>query len=307
MAKENFDSIYSEPDPRAYYETLGDLGYEIPAHSATLFGQVAGIVGDGRPAKVIDLCCSYGVNSAPLKYEVSFDEVLAHYTDAAVAPLGREELIARDRAWLAERPRAEAPTVVGVDVSAPAIEYACAAGLLDVGIVEDLESGEPSDALAAELSDADLISVSGGIGYITERTIDRVLEGAERPWLAALCLRWVDFAPIVDAGAQHGLVTERLDDATFPQRRFVDGTERDYVMAELERMGIDPDGREAQGWHHTDFYLLRPREDAHAAPLADFIGPEGAVRSPHAPTSLEVTVASSSDELRPSSSADVTI
>ncbi|MEX2659021.1 MAG: hypothetical protein WD232_04945 [Acidimicrobiales bacterium] len=298
MTKSNFDKIYTEPDPRAYYETLGGLGYEIPAHSATLFGQVASIVGNGHPAKVVDLCCSYGVNSAMLKYDVGFDEVLSHYIDPACRDLGREELLCRDRGWLAERASVDAPVVVGVDASAPAIDYACEAGLLDGGMAEDLEVAEPSDALTAELADVDLISVSGGIGYITERTIDRVLDRAESPWVAALCLRWVDFGPIVDAAARHGLVTERLDDTTFPQRRFADDAERDHVLAELEEMGIEPDGREAEGWHHTDFYLLRPAEDVDAAPLAELVVPEGGVRSPDADRLLEATVASSASDLR---------
>ena len=298
MAKTNFDNIYTQPDPRAYYETLGELGYEIPAHSATLFGQVAAIVGHGRPAKMIDLCCSYGVNSAMLKYKVDFDEVMAHYTDPASRALDREELITRDREWLADRAYDDAPIIVGVDASAPAIDYACEAGLLDGGLGEDLEVAEPSDRLAAELADADVISVSGGIGYITDRTIERVLEHAERPWLAALCLRWVDFGPIVDAASRYGLLTERLDDTTFRQRRFADGAERNYVAAQLDALGIDADGREDQGWHHSDFYLLRPAEDIQTAPLADLIVPEGGVRSTGTGTGLDVTVAYGSDDLR---------
>jgi hypothetical protein len=233
-----------------------------------------------------------------LKYEVDFDEVMAHYTDPASRALSREELITRDREWLADRAYDDAPVIVGVDASAPAIDYACEAGLLDGGLAEDLELDEPSHSLTAELADADLISVSGGIGYITDRTIDRVLEHAERPWLAALCLRWVDFGPIVDAASRYGLVTERLDDTTFRQRRFADDAERNHVLAQLDELGIDPEGREGQGWHHNDFYLLRPAEDVQAAPLAELIVPEGGVRSPGTGTGLEVTVASSSDDLR---------
>lgn len=298
MAKTNFDTIYAEPDPRAYYETLGGLDYEIPAHSATLFGQVSDLVGNGRPARVVDLCCSYGVNAAMLKYDVGFDEVMTHYTEAACQDLSRQELIARDRRWLAERAVEGAPKVVGVDASARAIAYACEAGLLDGGLCEDLEAAEPSDALAGELADADLISVSGGIGYITDRTIDRVLSLTERAWVAALCLRWVDFGPIADAAARHGMVTERLDRTTFRQRRFVDEEERNYVLSELEALSISPEHRETEGWHHSDFYLLRSPEDVDAAPLAELIVPHGGVRSPDADDLLEVTVASSSAGLR---------
>ena len=41
------------------------------------------------------------------------------------------------------------------------------------------------------------MTVTGGIGYITERTVGRVLDAAhDTPWVAALCRRWVDFDPI---------------------------------------------------------------------------------------------------------------
>lgn len=298
MTKSNFDNIYTAPDPRPYYEILGGYDYEIPAHSATLFGQVADHVGNGAPAKLLDLCCSYGVNSTVMKYDVGFDEVIAHYTDPTNGDLSREDLLALDREWLSEHPAENSPTIIGLDASAPAIDYALEAGLLDGGLAEDLESGPPSDTLTSELSDVELITVSGGIGYITERTIDRILERSDQPWVAALCLRWVDFGPIVEAASRHGLVAERLDDTTFPQRRFANDAERSHVFSELDSMGIDPQGRETEGWHHTDFYLLRPDAAVQAAPLSELVIPEGGVRSAGTGDKLVVTLASSSEDLR---------
>lgn len=298
MSKSNFDDIYVAGDPRAYYATLGSLGYEIPRHSATLFGQAAGLLGDGAPAKVVDLCCSYGVNGTVLKYDVDFDEVVSHYTEPAAQNLSRDELLERDREWLADRSLESAPTVIGLDASEPAIAYALEAGLLDAGMSEDLEAGAPSASLSSELSDVDLITVSGGIGYITERTIDRILERSDQPWVAALCLRWVDFAPIVETASRHGLVAERLDDTTFRQRRFADGSERHHVLSELASMGIDPEGRETEGWHHTDFYLLRPEDAVEKAPLAEVLIPDGGVGPRAAGEDLAVTLASTGADLR---------
>ncbi len=41
MTKANFDAIYTSPDPRQYYRTLGSYDYQIPTHGATVFGQLA--------------------------------------------------------------------------------------------------------------------------------------------------------------------------------------------------------------------------------------------------------------------------
>lgn len=277
MAKADFDEIYTSTDPRRYYRTLGSYGYQIPRHSGAVFGQLARALADGGSPRIVDLCCSYGVNAAVLKHDLDFDEIVDHYCDPSLDGLGRDDLLGLDRDWYGSHRRVEPIRVSGVDNSQPAISYASESTLIDAGYAEDLEEGDPSPGLVAELNEADLITVSGGIGYITENTIDRVLSNAPRPRLAALCLRWVDFGPIVDVGAEHGLVTERLDEATFRQRRFASDEERSHVEAELDRLGIDAMSRESDGYHHTDLYVLRPEAEVRARPLDTMLEPSGAV------------------------------
>lgn len=302
MSKADFDGIYTAPDPRPYYCTLQGYGYEIPAHSGTVFGQLAHAFAAGRVPRVVDLCCSYGVNATVLSHDLDFEEVLDHYCDPAIESLGRDELVAVDREWYAGHRSEERVRVAGVDSSRAAIAYASETGLLDAGFAEDLEVSDPSPALAQELLDADLVTVSGGIGYITERTIDRVLTESSPPRLAVLCLRWIDFGPIVDVGAAHGLVTERLDEATYPQRRFSDGKEQRHVEVELSRLGVDPGGREAQGYHHTDLYVLRPEREVAERPLHTLLEPAGAVDERglclSAHDRLDVSIFTSSEDLR---------
>jgi hypothetical protein len=277
MTKANFDAIYTAPDPRQYYRTLGSYDYQIPTHGATVFGQLARGFGDEPSPRIVDLCCSYGVNATVLNHDLDFEEVIAHYCDPSSDDLDRDELLALDQEWYSSHRRDEALRICGVDSAEPAISYALEAGLIDVGYAEDLETCESSPGLVEELQEADLITVSGGIGYISERTIDRVLTHTRTPRLAALCLRWIDFAPIVEVAAAHGLVTERLDEATFPQRRFADDDEGRHVRAELDRLGVDPEGREAMGYHHTDLYILRPKDEALALPLDTVLTPTGAI------------------------------
>ncbi|MFW6092155.1 MAG: hypothetical protein ACODAF_09730, partial [Actinomycetota bacterium] len=174
----------------------------------------------------------------------------------------------------AERRRPGAPTIVGIDASEPAVEYALGAGLLDAGVVEDLEHNDPSETLSDLVRDADVFTVTGGIGYITERTVDRLLDATppeRRPWFAALCLRAVPYRGIAEVLDKHGLVTERLAGTTFPQRRFADEVEQLYALQALADQGIDPAGKESTGWYHVDVYLSRPAHHASALPIAEVL------------------------------------
>lgn len=276
MSKADFTSIYTAPDPRSYYLTLGELDYQVPDHGGRVFSQLASHLRDerGLPAvRLADLCCSYGVNAAVVKCGRTFGEVVEHYADEAVLALDIEDLIELDREWYGASEGDVKTNVVGLDVSQPAIDYATAVGLLDSGAAEDLERADPSPSLEHELAAVDLVTITGGIGYIGEATVGRVLEAApERAWLAALCLRWIDFEPIAKEAERHGLVTERWEAETFPQRRFADDVEREHALAELGRLDVDAGGREDLGYHHTALYIARPVDDAARMPLAEMLG-----------------------------------
>jgi hypothetical protein len=293
MAKKNFDHIYVAPDPRSYYRTLGALDYQIPAHGSAVFGRLASECGAAEQPRVVDLCCSYGVNAALMNHDVELDDVVARYVDPDLDDLEPVEVLAADRDWFRERRCASPIHVCGVDSSEPAVIYGVEAGLLDVGFAVNLETDEPSLDLCDELRCADLAAVSGGIGYITATTIDKVFRNMVSPRLAALCLRWIDFASIVDVGAAYGLVTERLDEATFPQRRFSGDMERTHVHAELDGMRIDPTGRESKGYHHADLYVMRPDDEAAHVPLGQLLAPVSATGPAGRPVAAEDGVATS--------------
>jgi hypothetical protein len=122
------------------------------------------------------------------------------------------------------------------------------------------------------LESVDLVTVTGGIGYITERTIGRVLDAAPTtPWLAALCLRWIDFDPVAEAATDRNLVVRRLDGVSFPQRRFADDDERDYVLEELDRLGVSAEGHESDGYHHAELYVLHPEDEPLSTPLRQLV------------------------------------
>jgi hypothetical protein len=285
LDKASFDDIYVQPDPRAYFAELGALDYEVPAHGARVFGEVLAAM-DAPTPTVLDLCCSYGVNAALLSTGLDLDDLYQRYRSPEIARLSVDELVEADREHFARHRTARPPVgtvgtigtigTIGLDVADPAVSYAVEVGLLDVGHAEDLEAAPASDALAESAAAADLITVTGGIGYITERTFERLLAHTSpdrRPWVAALCLRTVPFDPIADCLAEHGLVTEQLTGVTFPQRRFVDDDEQQYALTELDVLGIDPSGKEDAGRYHVEVYVARPPAAVESLPVEDLLAP----------------------------------
>ena len=47
---------------------------------------------------------------------------------------------------------------------------------------------------------------------------------------------------------------------TFLHLRFTGDEEREHVLGELAK--VETTGKEAEGWHHANFYLSRPAEEA---------------------------------------------
>ncbi|CAN5709985.1 class I SAM-dependent methyltransferase [soil metagenome] len=273
--KASFGHIYDLEDPREYYSTLGGMDYRAPEYGQRLFSKLVEKRSNGNgPVNVVDLCCSYGINAALLKYDVALDDLYDRYSSDNLL-LSGDELAESDAAYYADREKEDAPRVVGVDAAGNAVSYALKAGLLDAGAGEDLENEPPSEALRREVSGADLFTVTGGIGYISERTFDRLLgcvdEGRD-PWVAVLALRWVSYDKISEVLGGYGLVTEKLEGHTFEQRRFADEEEQEYVCGELESMGIDTEGKEGDGSYHAEFYLSRPEEQASEASVGELVG-----------------------------------
>jgi hypothetical protein len=162
---------------------------------------------DGRRT-VLDLCCSYGVGGALAKTGLKLDDLYRHYQNAAAAGLSDERLIQADIELLAGDVRADAPRVIGLDVAENAARYAVAIGALDDAFAENLEQSEPSVELVRRMQEVDVITTTGGVGYVTERTFRRLLNATPKaPWVAAFCLRTHDYKPIADALATHGLLT----------------------------------------------------------------------------------------------------
>ncbi len=270
--KASFDHVYNEADPRDYFRTLGDLDYRAPADGARVFPRLVERQREqlGREDLVVlDLACSYGVNAALLNHDLTLDDLYARYRSPEVASLSTEELVLADREFYDEHRRPDTVRVLGQDVADRAVAYAQRVGLHWQSSSENLEEVDPSDALAEALAQVNLIIVTGGVGYISERTFDRVLKcvgGDDGCWVAAFVLRWIEYDRIAELLATYGLETEKLAGHVFRQRRFADDAERDFALKELRRIGVDPGGV-FEGWYLSEFYLSRPKGQNH--PPAD--------------------------------------
>lgn len=266
LQKASFDHVYNQPDPRAYYRQLGSLDYEIPEHGRRLFRPIIDALDAASPT-VVDLCCSYGVNAALLRCDLTLDDLYARYCSERVEGLTRDELLRRDRDFFSRHQRPDAPEVVGLDVADRAVTYALEAGLLDAGSAENVEEAPLTEETSQIIDGADIVTATGGVGYITERTVGEVVDVATDqtpPWVAILCLRAVDYDPVVDALADRGLVTEQLEGHSFRQRTFADAEERSFARTELAELGrdlIEDDG------YHANLYVSRPADEVRRRPL----------------------------------------
>ncbi|BBB97302.1 SAM-dependent methyltransferase [Bradyrhizobium japonicum] len=274
QSKAVFDDIYALDDPRAYFSVLGDLDYMIPDVAEPVVRQIlaAKVSATGVKPTVLDVGCSYGINAAVHRFPLTFGGLRHRYARREMRAIGSETLVRLDRNFYAAWPDVGLARFIGLDISAPAISYATGVGLLEQGIVADLET----EALSADSADlirsADVIMSTGCIGYVTEKTFSKILDATEkRPWIISFVLRMFPFDSLAATFEKRGLVTERLTGATFIQRRFRDAEEFESCLASLAALGVDATGLESEGLFHADLMLSRPEADARAAPLKHIV------------------------------------
>lgn len=283
--KADFDDIYRKHDPRAYYTVLGGLDYVIPEVARPIFAQLIDrcIAERGRPITVLDIGCSYGVNAALLRHGVTLHQLRERYLAPSIQMLSCEELAKHDARYFEAWPARRDVTFMGLDTSKEAVCYARRAGLLADGVALNLEEEIPDDRAAKLLPCADIIISTGCVGYVTQRTFDRILGAfdrhSERPWVASFVLRAFNYGPIAQTLARHSLATEKFDGATFVQRRFRDGEEMTQTVAALSALGLDTAGKESEGLLHAELFVSRPEESTAARSLTDIVSlTNGAVR-----------------------------
>lgn len=274
--KQNFDDLYSQNDPRDYFKFLGQLDYIIPHVAQPVFEELihARAAEQSAPVTVLDLGSSYGVNGALLKYGLSYDALRARYTAPALQGLSPDELLELDRAFYRSWPQRRNVRVIGHDISENAIRYAKDCGIIDHGVVADLETTDPNPRDASELATVDLIVSTGCVGYVSNKTFERVgnlARSGRTPWVVSFVLRMFPYDRIASALAEQGLITEKFEGATFVQRRFANREEMEATIAAVEGRGIDTRGHEANGLYHAELFVSRPRAEVERCPIQKLV------------------------------------
>jgi hypothetical protein len=271
--KADFEWTYNRLDPRSYFQVLGALDYAIPENAAPIFDKVLDAYSAARGRQhltALDIGCSYGINSAVLKYGCTMPGLRQHYLSFEPEVPAREVLRADGDRFTKQNARRDL-RVIGLDRAQSATSYGYFAGLLDGVIPDNLEIDEPSTESSELLAGCDLVISTGAIGYVSERTFGRIMgcqsEG-EMPWVASFVLRMFDFAPVGRTLERHGYTTEKLAGRYFRQRRFESTAEQDHAEGLVRARGLDPAGLESEGYYLAEFFLSRPKRDAIAAPLA---------------------------------------
>jgi hypothetical protein len=266
--------IYNENSPVHYFSELAELDYQIPQNAKPVFQKLIAskrMLEGKRALKIIDIGCSYGVNGALLKHGLSMKELYRLY-DAGLND-DATLLFARDQVLYAE-PVDTDLEMVGIDTAPYAIEYAVRSGLLDAGFTTNLEKQDPTPRDVRAIKDAGLIISTGCIGYVTEKSLERLLNasGGSHPWMAHFVLRMFDFQDSKNMLHTHGYATEKLR-GLFRQRRFVSDIEQQNVLDNLSTMGIDPTGAELDGWYMAELFVSRPQGLVQAMPLEQLLRP----------------------------------
>jgi hypothetical protein len=271
-AKANMDHIYNQTDPRMYFGELEKLGYAIPGIAKPIFQQLISHLQQSRneTVRMLDLGCSYGVNAALLKHKLSLSELFEHWGQKKLEDATSAAVMANDRDFFANLGEPEDIEVIGFDLADNAIAYAEDVGLLDEGFAINLETNPLSATAKEELASVDLVASTGSVGYVTEKSFERLLPAitqGQSPWMGNFVLRMFPFDAIEEALNGWGYVTEKLADQTFFQRRFASTDERDQMLEQLIDRGIDPTGMETEGGLLAEFYLSRPIKDAASMPV----------------------------------------
>lgn len=273
-SKANFDDIYTMEDPRGYFSVLGALDYMIPDVAEPVIRQILAARARQlrRQPLVLDIGCSYGINAAVHRFPVTFGTLRRRYARREMMSVTATELAKLDCNYYASWPDTGIGRFIGLDASAPAISYARQVGLLEKGVVADLEHDVLSPGGADVVRKADVLLSTGSIGYVTERTYRSILGTLDRPpWVVSFVLRMFPYDEMAATLKRFGLATERLAGVTFVQRRFRDIAEFERSLEALAARGVDTTGFEADGLFQADLYVSRLEAEVAAQPLEELV------------------------------------
>ena len=244
-AKVSFDAAYVAPTPFRYMSKMAAVGYRMAEEMLPFLSAVVDASENpDAPVKVLDLGCSYGLSASLLKTDCRYGELTELYTDRA--SIEYAQCANESRRWLRDRRVRNDVQIVGFDSSEEAIRFAMDVDMVDTGIARNLEDEGASLTLseASAIQGCDVFFSTGAIGYLTDKTINPILDefgrashGALGPIALLSVLELFALEPLESTFADHGFGFARLG-LQLPQRRFADEQERGRVLDALQRRGL---------------------------------------------------------------------
>ena len=264
-AKATFDDVYHAATPHAYFGEMDRHQYEIGEEAKPYF--LAAIehlqaANQGKlPPRMLDLGCSYGVGSALVKHDCSYRELSAFFHDQT--PPDYDGCVAAARPWLQARDTHPYLECVGLDCSSEALRFAEDAGLLCSSIARNFENGEkPSASEQSIMRSCNLLTSTGAIGYVGEKTLSFILEQLGKaypenagPFVVVTILRMFDPRPIQNCFESFRYRFQQLPGVRLRQRHFADDDEQSQTIDVIRKRGLDPDGLETEGTLYADLYI----------------------------------------------------
>ena len=247
-AKASFDAAYTAQPPHQYFRNMTAVDYRMAdSMNPYLSAVVDASMTSQEPVRVLDIGCSYGMSGALLKTDCAYRDLAEFYRHKASSEYA--SCVVESQRWLDSHEMRGDVEVVGFDSSEEAIRFAAASHMIDDGIALNLEDekSELTDNEAYLIRECDVLLSTGAIGYVTDKTLNPILDefgndarGALGPVAVMSVLELFDPAPIAEAFTEHGYRFGHLP-VRMPQRRFVDEDERKGVVEALRQRGVQAD------------------------------------------------------------------
>jgi len=268
--KASFDEVYGSPTPHAYFNEMHSLEYAIGQEARPYFLALVNWMrrklGLQQTIRMLDLGCSYGVGSALVKYGFSFGEIADFFEQQTSRDY---QICVKDtRKWLTDNEPVKPVSCIGADASAPAIQFAQDAGLIDGGIARDMEKdSELSEEERGLIRQCNLLVSTGAIGYVGEKTLSAILQhlGKGRSltgaYAAVTILRMFPTEPVVKTFERFGYQFSIVPGVQLRQRRFRDDGEQCETLRILNERDLDTSNLESEGYLYADLYVAAPSAD----------------------------------------------
>ncbi|OLP55805.1 hypothetical protein BJF92_09250 [Rhizobium rhizosphaerae] len=260
--KHDFAPTYDQAWPHDYLQAHLGLDYVIPQNAKPTFERLIAACMKAKrkdSLKIVDVGCSYGINAALLKCAMTLDEL---YAAASRSGTLRRRNIASHRSFFAERLRRHDLIIVGIDPAVRAAGYARETGLVDAVITADLEQCALNEREVDLLADVDLIISTGCVGYVTERSFDRLYGAVAqfRPWVACFVMHPFSYDNIGNTLSRYRLATREIKSWCQRQRRFSTLKEKRAILATMKSSGVDDRLERTTGYVYASFHLSMPEE-----------------------------------------------